>query len=1307
MATRTALRGTNLNHPTYYWHDPSTWSEGVVPNSGDTVTVSGYQTTINQANIYSWSGNINIIVASTTNFPPSGSFYTTTFFGKKIKIDYTGILSNTFTGCTIDQTYQIFDNSTLNGSYIPNVTYVHSPAPYIIIDSGITANAGILTITAGGWLQINSGGIFNNYEYVELRDGNFKMNDRSTFVFMRNKNLNRFIISNYPMQYFYVYGNELRTNTTTTEETLINSYRIKCSNPSKFSVGDKISIYNKDYYPFVKNFNSWCPPGTYPSGTQSYVIETIGNSGTTYDEGLDVIYISSNYLYFKPRNGIESKVFEQSDDYSIIVDEQRFKIGDKIVMVDGENMQSSTITNIEDYDYLLRDYNFANGDTLNDWTTDTSSGFTYYANFSTDGTKMLHTTSTANNIFIKDLWLNNVKIEAWMSPLDQITGGTRSNNYFGLMISNDPTSDKYIIETINKCTYFYINDSTNQTGFNYKNYTGNVANLTSYPTTYLPLYTGNTLRDDCRTLAKYTLEVRNGFTKIWVNDHLSGGFNPIFEKFNFIDTQKGRIGIFTNNSSFTCTRFKVYSTCQKITLSDSVSSFSVPDWKIYQTGNEYYHPSGCTVLKIGSIITDLKGHFNYAYAYQGATNGYFPYIKGVNSNNNTTISTSSNIVLNQNLYPSFVDITSGADKYIVIDLLRQVEFSHISFSSFYDFNSVTNTITFVQIWGSNDSTTWVEIYAKTADNKLASIAPRLRYYPCGTRNYRYIKFGVSGNSASTNNRIVNVGVHNYSSGYTLGLNNTSDFNVGDKIMIGSKNSYYYEYYDHFYTAIAGGTKVKSDYISGLQMYYDIIGKTGNTIALDRPFSHGYLDGGELIWKVNRNTKFLGFTTAALYTRGNIYSLEGSSYPRTIKMYNVELDQVGTDHTYVPGTLSTQYKGGLSFCSYDDRSPIILDGISFHDSYIGSNGYFGSYYSSICYRNCYLSNFYYNYCYNTYGIKILYNSIISDVVQPIYNESGRQVHSMYNFYYNVDTLYQLIYLTNNYGMLFYQDDQSKIIRNYAGNVATTFINYTNAMYNSPYTSKYLLVKDNFVQSPTYISTHAGIEKNDIENIYFNYTDSGHKINSNIPIAYNIYGTNNFNWFTNIMKIKDYNRYGYSITYGYNTYYIKYPNETFIRVYKSDIYNYFPIIGMAICLNKNVNVKISIQFLYRHSLDQVASTSNFNNSSALTMNIIKDGIIVFTYVLVKTKNWMKFDYTFNLNEIGYYYITFGQAIYNGRLDLKNISSVVFTDNPNDIEILGNNLNDNILMNSREYLKSSSPIIQDVNKKIRIGYNPLSTT
>lgn len=1418
MATITSNTGSGLIHPSYNWEDSTSWQGGVVPNSGDTVYIEGYRTAINQTQIGAWTiGTINITVTSTSNFPAVGYFYTYTTRSKKVKIDYVSKTTTVFSGCTIDQNYSKFDNSDLlSDGFIANASYVYSPAPYIKINSNITGSTTLCTIRYGGILQINSGGTFElKGEYVDVVGGSLLLEDGATFKYMRHNALCRIIGDSEATSTIIMRGNEVRLNSVLNNDLNINDTKIPFING--FVIGDKISIYKK---PTDGNI-----PSTFVDFRLNYTCNRLGISGSTYDEGFDICGLDESYIHLKLRNGIEGVILSATTYNNIatlIIDEQRFNAGDIINYNIYGTSQGYTIQSVEDYDYLLRDYDFANGATLDDWTTDTGVT-TYYANFSTDGAKLKHLTTSANNIFIKDLWIKNVKVEAWMSPLDNITSGSISANPFYLCIENDPVMDKNALcsNLPSKCTAFIVDETNNwvylskrylsgSNGHNTANipsninllnlgsqlitnpsavidltnwtnsgdatkiritddgpigtysiesttYSGTTTNYLAYTITttagyiyslefYAKSISGNTnltifnistqymyltntwskykinfesgssgtirfclsssgtfriselslfqiysgvTQLDCRTLAKYTLENRNGFLKAYIND------NQIFEALNRNDSYYGTVGIYTNNEKFTCTRFKVYSTCQKITINTNDTFLSGNT--ICQSGAEYYHNSGQTVLKIGSIITNAAGHTDLAFGYQGKNNGYYPTIRGVNSNLNATAGVSSPFILNHDIKrDNYLDIGTGSNKYVVIDLMRNVYFTHISLIQYYDISLANTTITGIAISGSTDGSTWSEIYTKVADNRLSNVAACLRFYNCNLQYFRYVKVLLDGNSVTTSNLLVNVGVHDFSSGYTLTLNNTSDLNTGDRISIYPKyTSGYGEYTETgFYTNIVTNkTKNPSDYLSGLMEYYTIIGKTGNTISLERPYVKSYLegDGKEIVIKVNRNTKIIGKIAQNEYYKGTLQLTNGFYYARKYIFENCEFIHHGSNQ-WGANTETC----GVSNQNTDPYNPVILNGLSYHSGYNGYTYAFHGYYGYFNVKNSYITNINYirhsQYNYNTYIINT--NNFYLDIftfyhtgaiksIQYNYNYNLRNsnVYLEVNFYHDYMTSINLIEFNRNYNTAIYLNGSyflNQKNKNFKiGNNYMTNNDYVNNGYYQPF----------LINNFTFNSEHLGLRTTPIA------TTDGPMIKS---LNQSINGR--------MFYYKNYNRWNYDLISFYYGFIVKFPNTNYVRYYPYSSSFLTTLFGIDFYLLEQSDLNISIKFDYRLSKDQYyLYSTTYTYQGALTLFLLFNGVVIDTIIITKSMDWYEYVYNKNIQnaESGRYAIVFNISQIDGYVDVRNSQGNVNSNKGKDNIFIYSNTVDSIdlMFNPIKYASTQQiyPLTTDNSKKI----------
>jgi hypothetical protein len=199
--------------------------------------------------------------------------------------------------------------------------------------------------------------------------------------------------------------------------------------------------------------------------------------------------------------------------------------------------------------------------------------------------------------------------------------GSRSGNTLGVLIQADPLSDiaevgpavdNFSTSTIGR-TYLGVTPSTRRVY---------LACRGSYSTSN-NLLLPNLGITNVEGLLKYTVECSQGFFKGYINDVL------VQETVANTGVFAGRVGLFTFNPKFVCTRFIVYAKCQRIKLDSPISGVKADDI-VYETGVEYPHSPGHRVIKLYSKVVDPLGHTNLAFGYRGFSeyqgDNAFPYV---------------------------------------------------------------------------------------------------------------------------------------------------------------------------------------------------------------------------------------------------------------------------------------------------------------------------------------------------------------------------------------------------------------------------------------------------------------------------------------------------------------------------------------------------------------------------------------------------------------------------------------------------------------------------------------------------------
>ena len=560
MATLYTNRNDNAGaHVTVNAIDGTTWQGGSVPLVTDDAVLVGRRTTWNSGSVTKWTGTRTCTVGSTTGFATSGFFYTVTSSGEIVKVNYTGITSTTFTGCSVDET-DSFYSWVWSGSIISNGNYVHNPAYVVTINAGETFECNILYIQEGGWLLVNGGTLKVNTGIIH-RDGRLMSRNGGQIIISRTGSslsgsfIGYLEIQNYQLSVVDIDGGENRVHSYTTAAALKGDISVTIDplqlQNGNFAVGDEVSLYK---------------PNDYRRRNVGYTgYRDITTSFKYMDEGFDVCGVSGNNIYLALRNGAKGtiKTVETVGSQKIIgvyLDNIGFSEGDILCI----NNTKYTIDAIEDGEVTVYDYDFTSLDTsLSDfWVNDST--HIYSGNwYIQSGVGLKNTSGSYRELVHKFLWTRDVVIEAEMSPLASYYTGSRGTGGYGILSSYDPAFrwghrgyDSF------KSDYFIIDDANDVVTFN-------VRSVSNYQNNRLSRNTA--LRTKTRGPVKYRLDNRKYKSKTYIDDL------EFSDDFRRDGNYKGLVGIFSNgNTNFVCKRLTIKLPLLKLYLT-TTDNFSVND----------------------------------------------------------------------------------------------------------------------------------------------------------------------------------------------------------------------------------------------------------------------------------------------------------------------------------------------------------------------------------------------------------------------------------------------------------------------------------------------------------------------------------------------------------------------------------------------------------------------------------------------------------------------------------------------------------------------------------------------------------
>jgi hypothetical protein len=927
------------------WSNTSSWVGGVVPTVLDDVTITSTRTTINQSNISKWTGTITITVASTSGFPSTGFFYTYTNFSDYVKVNYTGTTATSFTGCSIDYTDPLCDwkysSSAVSpiptynwnyGSVIGNGYYVYAPSPIITIPAGYQANVSTLIIGNGGILSMEPGSNLGANNWITLREGRFtgRANVGNVSTVMVNRlegnGIGYFQTENYPMSILDVDGGESRAYGTLNADSVIGNTKINLTMvQGTLAEGDEIAIYDTL---FANNKPIFYPYRDIQTDTRNL-----------HDEGFDVAGVSGNIVSLARRNGARGKIKQVgvsgsqkvlTVDKNDFIGQLNFKANDRVIIANTEY----TIAKVVDSEFQLGFYDFTAGSNLNDFLMD----YTSYNGWAIDGYGAYPTASNAMALVHKQFFRREMIVEAFMSPLNQFTTGSRGVDQYGILFGYDPNfryntrnnniGDGVLTGSL-RCKDAGTSDGLPWFGIQSKSGNG-----------YVDYYTDTSADPNTPTLRTILqgpntqkIEVRNNFIKGFVNGEL------VTERWDCGGSQRGLFGVFAwNNTNVRVKTIKFSAVTQDLYITTS-DNFTVNS-TVYESGAELAHWAGERVLKIASKVTGMGTHDDLAFAYRGGygTANTWPLAYQYNG---TNLSTDLYKLNNHDFtyaHELHVDLGTAANTSVTFDLGTATTFTHAAFTPRVDDtgHAAGTIIKGVWIQGSNDNSSWTTIYGPVDDTKRycnpqSDSYPwynQIGYYNTGSQTYRYVKFITNGSNGASNptlNRWIKFGLFNFASNtYTIQVNNASDFSNGDTVMVMSHALYMNNDDFHHYQAVKAGQNLEN-YFHTANSHSTVINVIGNTLYLDRPINYGFVEGQESVVKINRNFKMLGFLSAngeTKYQKPYFKVNQGTAQCQIRSIKNWQFYYVGSSR--VSGG---SFVRGVDIAQQDYWNYAIVDGIS--------------------------------------------------------------------------------------------------------------------------------------------------------------------------------------------------------------------------------------------------------------------------------------------------------------------------------------------------------------------------------------------
>jgi hypothetical protein len=1243
----------NIFFGTASWNDPSIWIGGIVPTASDDVMIQGQRftnrtvdTITNTPNlaigITYWTGSRDIVVYQETTtgsgivpsngfpFPQTGSLYTFTNFNELVKVDYKGYhfsgsgQGSVFRSCSVDTAFYSWNSSSFpNSEPMPSTRggYIPYDFGYFFFQPGVISISGSnqvdiyrVTIQNGGKLHIQDSASIRLRNFIQVNDGELKVSGSVTIAYDNpwtgsiGGTITDLRQTTYISQSSYYFstvefvGPEVRLNTSLTSSANVGDSYLTVKNTSSFATGDYIFVGEDE--PNIPRTDDGWRGGGYPQDYATY------GEPSSEDEAFYVTGKTDNKIYVQRANGIYAEVLASSSATQWIVDDERFNIGDKVVI----NNQTATITNVEDYDLLLNDYDFTNPTaSLANFETSSAKSTTFRGWQIQPGLGVVGRPRQEGYIYDvctlveKNVVRDKVKFEAWMyNKPPQITGSVagvdisynnlypadydKAYDTFGIFINSELSYDDWFgyIEPYESLspqyagqvrTYLGVNPSK---GFYFLNPRYDIGGSTSQS---LDLANVGFKKPNYLGLYKFGLEYSKGFIKGYINDVLvaeqvasNGGF-------------WGRNGVWSRNPLTIITRVRTYAKCQRITLNTGVTA-SIGD-TFYETGVEFAHPTGSQVIKLTSTITDLVDHTNLAYVYQGtneySNSGNHPIVYQIfaaDTQSQYTLPSQNvpGVLRQESRYDSYVDLFAGTgfqNKNITIDLNVPTTFSNAGFIEYYYAyaQQLNNPINPPAVSGSLDAITWFPITGGI-DNRQRIHYDGIRDWNFPPVVYRYVRFNFNGNPFhSNNNYIRSLFVRNFASGSNnprLKLNNASDFNVGDQISIlpsNQVNTNFFPNTSHI-TPFINANSSSQDNLDFYPDHYTVKQVSGSFITLDRIINRYPLLKGSKVVKLNRGLSITGSWTSGSYRSGQgiVSALaQGTYYQNFLKIKNVAFQHVNVSTPWTNAGYPNF--GYLSMARAHSLAKTYFQGSSIYNTWNGnlSNAWFAQqqYFShaAFMFRHNALINmqlglaYILNQAQNSYAIgpKIF----TGNVIHMYYNTIGSDNRAYTSFSYNILSSWD--YMFGGMGVdsspssynppRFGYQNKYIIIRNFGMSVTS----YTNTFY--PVSTVYERRASVIIRNNGFSSAYAG-GSTTAYSPDFAFTEhiwpkrGGLDFSTTHKMRFDNYSDASSPFLPAseydeaglpVQYLKNFNRWGYDIWTTSKGYWLKYPNLNYFKFY----------------------------------------------------------------------------------------------------------------------------------------------------------------